>query len=343
MTEPIGMLIADKFEDAGVEGLRALGCRVHVDAGLKPESISAALSATDSSVLVVRSTKVPAAVFEDSPGLRCVIRAGAGYDTIDTQAAGKAGVPVCNTPGMNAVAVAELAMGHLITLDRRIGEQTVALRGGRWDKGGFASARGLKGRTLLILGLGAIGAEVARRAQAFGMKVWAQSRSLREDTARGLGITLIPYTREALYDALGRVDAVSVHVASTPDTKGLCDARFFDAMKPGSFFVNTSRGDIVDEDALVRAANEKDIRVGVDVYHGQPSEKAAAWTTRLADIPGAALTHHCGASTDQAQLAVAEEVVRIVGSIIETGTPLHIVNGASLSGVPSPATTPTRG
>jgi D-3-phosphoglycerate dehydrogenase len=326
------ILIADQFEDAGIAGLEALGCGVHVDPELGPGTIPAAIKATEASVLVVRSTKVPATVFETCPDLRCVIRAGAGYDNIDTAAAGKAGVPVCNTPGMNAVAVAELAMGHLITLDRRIGEQTIALRGGQWNKGEFANARGLKGRTLLILGLGAIGVEVAKRAQAFGMKVWAQSRSLREDTARALGIRLIPYTRDALYEALAQVDAVSVHVASTPDTKGLCDARFFEAMKPGSFFINTSRGDIVDEAAMVAAANGKDIRVGVDVYQDQPSAKAVAWSTKIAEIPGAALTHHCGASTDQAQAAVAEEVVRVVGALIETGTPLHIVNGASLTG-----------
>lgn len=325
------VLIADAFEDTGVEALKELGCAVHVDPDLSPATIPAAIKATESDVLVVRSTKVPAAVFESCPNLRCVIRAGAGHDNIDSQAAGAHGIPVCNTPGMNAVAVAELTMGHLITLDRRIGEQTVALRGGEWNKGKFATAQGLKGRTLLVLGLGAIGIEVIKRAQAFGMKVMAQSRSLREDTARALGIRLIPYTRDALYDALAQADAVTVHVASTPDTRGLCDARFFEAMKPGSFFINTSRGDIVDEQALIRAANEKDIRVGVDVYQNQPAEKKTPWTTPLTQIPGAALTHHCGASTDQAQAAVAEEVVRIVRSLHETGTPLHIVNGQHLT------------
>jgi D-3-phosphoglycerate dehydrogenase len=326
------VLIADQFEESGIGGLRSLGCAVHSDPGLGPDALADAIRATESDVLVVRSTKVPASVFEACPDLKCVIRAGAGHDNIDSAAAGKAGVPVCNTPGMNAVAVAELTIGHLITLDRRIGEQTVALRNGEWNKGKFAVAQGLKGRTLLVLGLGAIGIEVVKRAQAFGMTVWAQSRSLREETAKALGIRLIPYTREALYEALGQTDAVTVHVASTPDTRGLCDARFFEAMKPGSFFVNTARGDIVDEAALIKAANEKDIRVGVDVYQNQPSEKKAAWSTPLTGIPGAALTHHCGASTDQAQAAVAEEVVRIVQSLIETGSPLHIVNGQHLTG-----------
>ncbi|MCC5822573.1 MAG: hypothetical protein LAT64_03240 [Phycisphaerales bacterium] len=332
MTTPCRVLIADKFEPAGIEGLKSLGCAVHADPDLGPDTLPDAIKATESDVLIVRSTKVPAAVFEACPDLRCVIRAGAGHDTIDSKAAGAAGVPVCNTPGMNAVAVAELAMGHLITLDRRIGEQTVALRHGEWNKGKFAVARGLKGRTLLVLGLGAIGIEVVKRAQAFGMTVWAQSRSLREETAQALGIRLIPYTRDALYEALAEVDAVTVHVASTSDTRGLCDARFFEAMKPGSFFINTSRGDIVDERALIKAANEKDIRVGVDVYQNQPAQKKTDWTTPLTEIPGAALTHHCGASTDQAQAAVAEEVVNIVIALVKTGEPLHIVNAEHLSG-----------
>lgn len=331
-SHPPRVLIADAFEDSGVEALKSLGCPVHLDPDLGPDTLPAAIKATESDVLVVRSTKVPASVFDVCPDLRCVIRAGAGFDNIDTKAAGAHGVPVCNTPGMNAVAVAELTIGHLITLDRRIGEQTIALRSGEWNKGKFATAQGLKGRTLLVLGLGSIGIEVVKRAQAFGMKVMAQSRSLREETARALGIRLIPYTRDALFEALAQADAVTVHVASTPDTRGLCDARFFDAMKPGSFFINTSRGDIVDEQALIQAANTKDIRVGVDVYQNQPAEKKAAWTTPLTQIPGAALTHHCGASTDQAQAAVAEEVVRIVQTLHETGTPLHIVNSQHLTG-----------
>ncbi|MFK7883771.1 MAG: NAD(P)-dependent oxidoreductase [Phycisphaerales bacterium] len=333
MTSPTPrVLIADKFDQAGIDGLNALGCSVHVDPDLGPDTLPGAIKATESDVLVVRSTKVPATVLDTCPDLCCVIRAGAGHDNIDSASAGSHGIPVCNTPGMNAVAVAELTMGHLITLDRRIGEQTIGLRAGNWNKAEFGKARGLKGRTLLVLGLGAIGIEVAKRAQAFGMTVWAQSRSLREDTATALGIRLIPYTRDALYNALAEVDAVCIHVASTPDTRGLCDERFFNAMKPGSFFVNTSRGDIVDEVALIRVANEKDIRVGVDVYQDQPAQKHCEWSTRLAEIPGAALTHHCGASTDQAQSAVAEEVVEIVKSIIETGTPRHIVNASALAG-----------
>ncbi len=327
----LGVLIADKFEDSGVEALEALGCSVHMDPNLGPDTIADAVRATGSSVLVVRSTKVPAGVFEKADGLRLVIRAGAGHDNIDSAAAGAKGVPVCNCPGMNAVAVAELAMGHMINLDRRIQAQTDALKEGHWNKKEFSKAGGLKGKELLVVGLGAIGTELVKRAQAFGMKVSAQSRSLREDTARALGIRLIDYSREALIEALGRADIVSVHVALCDDTHELCGPGFFAAMKDGAMFINTSRGEIVDEEALVAAIETKGLRVGLDVYEDQPSEKDCSWKPAIADVPGVSLTHHVGASTDQAQLAVAEETVRIVERFVESGDALHCVNKDQLT------------
>ncbi len=325
------ILMADKFDADGIAALEALGQRVHVDADLGPETMADALAATGAQVLAVRSTKVPASVIEKSTELKLIVRGGAGYDSIDCQAAGKAGIAVCNTPGMNAVAVAESVFGHLINLDRRIGEQTNELKGGHWNKKEYAKARGLKGRRMLVVGMGAIGTEVIKRAQAFGMIVSAQSRSLREDTARALGIELIAYTREALTEALGAVDVVSVHVASTPDTHELCGPGFFAAMKPGAYFINTSRGEIVDEKELANAMRTKGIRAGLDVYQDQPSSKDIDWKPAIADLPGISLTHHIGASTDQAQIAVVEEVVRIVDSYAKTNKPLHVVNAQYLA------------
>jgi D-3-phosphoglycerate dehydrogenase len=325
------ILIADKFDNDGIEALRELGHQVHVDTELDPDSMGAAIAATGAQVLAVRSTKVPAHVIESASELKLIIRGGAGYDNIDCEAAGKAGVAVCNTPGMNAVAVAESVFGHLINLDRRINEQTNSLKGGRWNKKEYAKARGLKGRRMLVVGMGSIGTEVIKRAQAFGMQVSAQSRSLREDTARALGIELITYTREALSEALGNVDVVSVHVALTPDTHELCGPGFFAAMKPGAYFINTSRGEIVDEGELANAMETKGIRAGLDVFQNQPSSKDTEWRPSIADMPGISLTHHIGASTDQAQIAVVEEVVRIVDSYARTNKPLHVVNAQYLA------------
>lgn len=327
----LNVLVADKFDPECIEGLKELGCNVHEDSDLGPDAMAAAIKATDAHVLCVRSTKVPASVINAVDSLRLIIRGGAGYDNIDTTAAGAKGIPVCNCPGMNAVAVAELTFGHILNLDRRIAQQTSELAGGHWNKSEYSKAQGLKGRKLLVVGMGSIGTEVIKRAQAFGMKVSAQSRSLREDTARALGITLIPYTREALSEALGKVDIVSVHVAATPDTRELCGPGFFAAMKDGAYFINTSRGEIVDEKELINAIRTKGIRAGLDVYADQPSSKDIDWLPEIAKVPGVSLTHHVGASTEQAQLAVGEETVRIVGRFMETGEPLHIVNKNELS------------
>lgn len=328
----MNVLVADKFDPECIEGLRELGCNVHEDADLGPDTMAAAIKATEAHVLCVRSTKVPAEVIEAVDSLKLIVRGGAGYDNIDTAAAGAKGIPVCNCPGMNAVAVAELTFGHILNLDRRIAQQTDELAGGHWNKSEYSKAKGLKGRKLLVVGMGSIGTEVIKRAQAFGMKVSAQSRSLRADTARALGITLIPYTREALSEALGKVDIVSVHVAATPDTRELCGPGFFAAMQDGAYFINTSRGEIVDEKELIKAIKTKGIRAGLDVYQDQPSSKDIDWMPEIAKVPGISLTHHVGASTDQAQLAVGEEVVRIVGNLMETGDALHVVNRTELSG-----------
>jgi len=326
----INVLVADKFDAGCIAGLERLGCNVHVDPDLGPDTLVNAIKATDADVLCVRSTKVPADVITSVDSLKLIIRGGAGYDNIDTGAAGAKGIPVCNCPGMNAVAVAEIAFGHILNLDRRIAAQTRELASGHWNKKEYSKAKGLKGRKLLVVGMGSIGTEVCKLAQAFGMEVSAQSRSLREDTARALGIRLIPYTRDALNAELAEADIVSIHVAATPDTKELCGPGFFAAMKDGAYFINTSRGEIVDEKELINAIKTKNIRAGLDVYNDQPSSKDTDWQPEIAKVPGVSLTHHVGASTEQAQLAVGEEAVRIVQAFIETGDPLHVVNAKEI-------------
>jgi len=331
MPDAPSVVIADKFEPEGIGSLESLGCRVHADPDLGPDTIPDAVASVGASVLIVRSTKVPESTIRACPSLKLIIRAGAGHDNIDSGAAGARGIPVCNCPGMNAVAVAELAIGHMINLDRRICLQTADLKDGRWNKKEYSRARGLKGRRILVVGLGAIGTEFVKRVQAFGMDISAQSRSLKPDTARALGIHLIEYTRDALYETIGTSDIVSVHVALTPDTEGLCDERFFGAMREGAMFINTSRGEIVDERALIRAVEDKHIRVGLDVYENQPSSKNTEWKPGLADLPGVSLTHHIGASTEQAQQAVAKETVHIVSAWMESGEAPHTVNRDALA------------
>lgn len=321
------VLIADKVEIECVEGLRGVGCEVELRPDADGDSLRAAIAETTPEALVVRSTKVPGSILSEAPSLKLVVRAGSGYDNIDTETAAATGIAVCNTPGMNAVAVAELTLGHLISLDRHLPEQDAELKAGRWNKKRFSRARGLKGRSLLVIGTGAIGIEVINRAIAFGMDVHAQSRSLTEEMARAIGVGWVPYTREDLLAALPRFDAVTVHVPSTPDSVGMCNADFFGALREGAYFINTSRGDIVDEHALADAVRAGRITAALDVYQGQPAAKETDWRPEIASLPGVHCTHHCGASTDQAQLAVAEEVVRIVRVFKETRRFEHCVNG----------------
>ncbi len=326
----VRVLIADKFESHGVEGLRSLGCEVVHEPGVTPETMPEAIARIDPAVVIVRSTKVLAPAIGAAKSLGYIIRAGSGYDNIDCDAAGSRGISVSNCPGMNAVAVAELAMGHLINLDRRLPEQDAALKGGHWNKKEFGKARGLKGMNLFVHGFGAIGQEVAIRAKAFGMHVFTTSHHLSAGEVERLGATLIGSDRADLLAKLPMMDAVSVHVPVTDETKGSCNAEFFGAMKPGAYFINTSRGPVVDEEALVEACRTRGIRAGLDVYCDQPATPECDWKPALAAESSIYCSHHCGASTDQAQNAVADEVVRLVKVYKETGNCENVVNAEAM-------------
>lgn len=321
------VLVADKFEQSGLDGLAAAGCDVDFQPSLTDQALVDAVASTSPDVLVVRSTKVPEAVLSAGP-LKLVVRAGAGYNTIDVAAASRLGIYVSNCPGKNSVAVAELAMGLICALDRRIPDQVAALREGRWDKGTFSKgAPGLYGRTLGLLGLGQIGRALDARAKGFGMKVVAWSRSLTPELAEELGVE---YAATPL-DVATVADVVSLHVASKPDTKGLVNAEFLAAMKPGAMLINTSRGEVVDEAALAEAVTSKGIRVGLDVYDGEPSGASGDFAPAIVGLPGVYGTHHVGASTDQAQEAIATEAVRIVKEFKQTGKVPNVVNLAAKS------------
>ena len=269
----------------------------------------------------MRSTKVAAATIRAAPRLSLIIRAGAGVDTIDLAAASERGIYVANCPGKNTAAVAELAIGLLVAADRRIVDATAAMRNGAWRKKEFGKARGLAGRTLGILGFGAIGKAVAARAAGLEMKVVAWSRSLTSETAeaQGVGFAASPEELAAV------CDAVSIHLALTPETKHIVGPRFLDALRPGAILINTSRGPLVDTAALRAAIAAKGLRVGLDVFEGEPAGAEAEWTDKeLASLVTA--TPHIGASTDQASEAVAAEVVRIIDLFVKTGHPAGIVN-----------------
>lgn len=319
------ILIADKFEQAGVDGLSNLGCEVKVNSELSPETLPAAVAEFDADVLIVRSTKVPAPVFDKAKKLSLVLRAGAGFDNIDVAAASAKGIFVANCPGKNSIAVAELVWSLILSCDRRVPDQTTDLRNGKWNKKEYSKAAGLYGRTLGIVGLGQIGQEVASRAKAFGMKVVAWSRNLTEERADSLDIGYC----SNIVNLAKMSDVISINVASTPETKHLINEQFCHAMKPGASIINTSRGGVIDQAALVNAIRTKHIRCGLDVFATEPAGNDTNFTDAIVKEQCVYGTHHVGASTDQAQQAIAKESVRIVAEYIKTGRVLNCVNRAA--------------
>ncbi|MBA3521499.1 MAG: ACT domain-containing protein [Gemmatimonadales bacterium] len=316
------VLIADKFEKVGTDGLKELGCTVVAQPEVKAEELAGLIRQINPQILIVRSKKVNADALKAGTALSLVIRAGAGIDTIDVDTASTLGIFVSNCPGKNSVAVAELVLGLLLACDRRIPDQASDLRQGKWNKAEYSKARGLHGRTLGIVGLGQIGREVASRAQAFGMRVLAWSRTLTHREADQLGLR---YAQTPL-EVAGLSDAVTINVAANADTKHLVNAEFLAAMRPGAYLINTSRGSVVDEAALQRAVAEKGIRAGLDVFQSEPAAGTGEFSPAVARLPGVYGTHHVGASTDQAQVAIAHEVIRIVQTFQTTGEVPNVVN-----------------
>lgn len=316
------VLIADRFESAGIEHLRRLSCEVKLDAQLEGESLATAIRDTGCELLVVRSTKVPRAAIESAPHLKLIIRAGSGYDTIDVLAASEHGVRVSNCPGMNSVAVAELTIGMMIALDRRIVDETDDLRIGVWNKKEYSKARGLKGRTLGIVGLGRIGREVARRAKAFEMELIYSDIIPHPEIETELGLRRVSFD-----DVLRQSDFITLHVPGGKQTEHLISEAEINTMKRTAFLINCSRGGVVDEVALADALEAG--RLGgaaMDVYEMEPGATDTEFKDPIPTAPRVVGTHHVGASTEQAQLAVADETVRVIQQYVSDGTFLHCVN-----------------
>jgi D-3-phosphoglycerate dehydrogenase len=314
------VLLADRLPASTVQALADLGCAVDNRPTLALDDLPAALPGVD--VLVVRSKKVGAEAIARAPQLRLIIRAGAGTNTIDIAAASGRGIYVSNCPGKNAVAVAELTIGLVLAADRRIPQAWRELQSGTWNKKEYARAAGLFGRRLGIVGLGDIGRAVAARAHGLGLSVSAWSRSLTPQQALRYGVEFAP-NLEVL---AGGADVVSVHLAYCSDTKRLLGTEFFRWLRSGTLIVNTSRGGIVDEGALLPHVESGHLRYACDVFAAEPTDGKCAFADALAQHPSVIATPHIGASTDQAQEAVAGEVVRIIAEFRRGGSVPNCVN-----------------
>ena len=318
------ILIADKFPETGLARLRDLGLEVASDPDLKEEALADELRRGRPEILVVRSTRVEARHLDASPDLALVIRAGAGFNTIDVEGASRRAIHVANCPGKNSIAVAELAFAHLLAMDRRLVDGAVDLRAGIWNKKEYAKARGVYGTTLGLLGMGRIGQEMVRRARAFGIDVVAWSRSLTPRRAEELGVG----HAASPVEVAGRCDVLSVHLALNDDTRHLVGAEVLAALPEGALVINTSRDGVVDQEALAREIETRGIRAALDVFAGEPAGGEGRLEPGIFSLPGVQGSHHIGASTTQAQEAVAEEVIRIVREFQEAG---HVPNCVNLA------------
>ncbi len=317
------ILFADALPESHVQQLRDAGHECVLEPSLTADQLPQHMQGVE--ILIVRSTEVTAETIDAADELSLIVRAGAGTNNIDKQHAANVGVYVCNVPGRNAVAVAELTMGLLLAIDRRIPDNVADLRAGLWKKKEYGRADGLYGKTMAIFGLGNIGLAVAERAAAFGIQVRGLHKPGRAADAirriEAAGVELCADEIELIRSA----DIVSLHVPITDQTRGMVNADFLALMQPRSILLNTARGDVVDSQALLSAMDEKGIRAGLDTYADEPGSSTGEFQSALAMHPNVVGTHHIGASTQQAQNAIADGVIEAIDAY-ERGIVENCVN-----------------
>jgi D-3-phosphoglycerate dehydrogenase len=314
------LLIADKMDIQALEELKVLGVEIVSRPELTKETLPGALEGVG--ILVVRSTEVTGEAIAAGRQLNLIVRAGAGVNTIDVASASARGIYVANCPGKNAIAVAELALGLVLALDRRLVDATAELRAGRWEKSRYSAARGLFGHRIGIAGLGAIGLEVLQRARGFGLEPHAWSRSLTPNRAQRMDVG---YAR-TLEELAARSDVFTVHLPLKPQTRGAINRRVLEALPDGAILVNTARSEVLDYEALDELIPKKGLRVGLDVFAGEPDKGSAPFDARILERGVVYGTPHIGASTEQAQRAIAAETARIIRAFLTEETVPNVVN-----------------
>jgi D-3-phosphoglycerate dehydrogenase len=315
------ILIADKFPDLYLDQLKNLDVEVEYSPKLGENDLET--TAKDATVLVVRSTIVNESTINNANNLKVIIRAGAGVNNIAIPAASAKGVSVANCPGKNSVAVAELAIGLMVSLDRRIPDNVNEFKNGKWNKAEYSKAEGLKGKILGVVGVGNIGKEVAKRATAFDMKVYGYDIVRLDDVQ-------LEYV-DTIEDLLPKCDVLSLHLPDNEKTRGIFNKELFGLMKPNAFLINTSRAGVINEEAMLEAIKAKNIRVALDVFNDEPEAKSGEVNSSLTSNPNVYITHHIGASTTQAQNAVAEETINIIKYFVDGGVVNNCVNKTELA------------
>ncbi len=319
------VLVADRLSEESLDEMRALGAEVVYEPDLRTDALPEAL--TDINVLVVRGTEVSGDAVRAGKSLNLIIRAGAGYSNIDVAAASERGIYVATTPGKNASAVAELTFTLIGSLDRRVPDAVASLRAGKWEKHEFARAVGLSGRKIGILGMGHVGRAVLKLSQAYGLRPYAFSRSLTSSRASELGVVRV----QSPEDLAAQVDIFTVHLELADRTREIVSRRVLEALPDGAIFVNTARAELVDYAALAELIPKKRLRVGLDVLPDEPGARSASYSHALLTNGLVYATPHIGASTDEAQTAIATECVRILRSFVTKGEVPNVVNISATS------------
>jgi len=314
------VLVADRLNEDTLDEMRSLDVEVIYDPDIRADKLAEALDSVN--VLVVRGTEVSRNSVRAGKALNLIIRAGAGVSNIDVVAASERGIYVANCPGKNASAVAELTFTLIGSLDRRVPDAVASLRAGAWHKDEYARAEGLAGKRIGILGLGHVGRAVLRLAQAYHLKPYAFSRSLTATKAAEYGVTAVRSPEELAAES----DILTVHLELVERTRGIVDRKVLEALPDGALFVNTARPELVDYDALTELIPKKNLRVGLDVLPAEPGSRHSSYDHPILRSGLVYAIPHIGASTDQAQTAIAAECVRILRSFLMKGEVPNVVN-----------------
>jgi phosphoglycerate dehydrogenase-like enzyme len=301
-----------------LERLQALGqVTVYTDTPIDRAELIRRLRPAEAIVTIRSRTEFDAALLAELPNLELIAVTGTGYNQIDVDAATERAILVCNSPGRSSQSVAELSMLLLLGTMRHLPRADQAVRRGDWaDPWGTLQAHDLSGKTLGILGLGNIGPTMARLAHAFGMRVLAWSQNLTVERAAAAGAEYRP-----LDELLAESDAVSIHLRLSPRTRGLLDERRLARMRPGAVLVNTSRGEIFDEAALVAALREGRLSAGLDVFNQEPLPTSHP----LLSLPNVVLTPHIGSVTEETSRRWVEGAVENVAAYV-AGHPVNVIN-----------------
>ena len=313
-------MVTDSIAAEGLDLLSKQGYEVDYKPDISPNELLKIIGQYDA--LMVRSrTKVTKEVIEAGKNLKVIARAGVGVDNIDVAAATERRIPVVNAPASLTTSVAELTLGHMLSLARQIPRANAGMKAGKWEKKAFMGTE-LKGKTLGLVGIGRIGAEVCRLCQAFGMDVIAYDPYLTAEAISKMGAEKVD-----LDDVLKRADYVSIHVPKTPETEGMIGIEALRLMKPTAYLVNCSRGGLVDEDALVRALKEGMIAgAALDVFKDEPPTGSP-----LLELENVVLTPHIGGSTEEGQSRASPDAAEGVIAVLSGKRPKYIVNPEVLS------------